>query len=294
MACSPTAGAVVDEDISMKVERAAVVTLALLALGVPAACGNERMEQRMSADLHTLNGKSVGDIFPDQEVAALATSACRGDAAAVETSRGRVDPNSRGLEGITPILWAQDCQSLAGVEALLRVGADPNQSTGGRGGFTPVCIAASMPDSAFLALLLGHGGDPNASYEGDNTTALERAFLRGASEGDWTNYYALLDAGVDINRQHGSNTIAEHVAALNHYDKVAELLQRGYRHNLPRLALYVQTVQVDVVDPAQVEWAGRVRGMLEERGVRFPVTPADAGLRPPTPPANQGDGPSRQ
>ena len=33
----------------------------------------------------------------------------------------------RGLQDITPLMWALSCKSVGGVEALLETGADPNQ-----------------------------------------------------------------------------------------------------------------------------------------------------------------------
>jgi len=268
--------------IEMQARDGLLAFLAVLTLGVAGACAKEQSTFATETSEHRLNGRNVGDMFSDTDVANLAAAACEGRTADVLQSRGRVNPNSRGLDGITPLLWAQDCRSLAGVDALLQVGADPNQNTGGGHGFTPVCIAAGLEDPAFLALLLRHGGDPDASYEGGVHTALRLAFERGML-GDWTNYNALIEAGADINRPHAMQTIAEFAAAMNYYDKVAQLLQRGYNHNLPRLALYVQTIHVGVMEPSQVTWAARVRSMLEERGVRFPVRPEDAGIRRPAP-----------
>lgn len=267
----------------------AIGAAVLVSLGSPSACGSETRGQRADVSSHTVNGLTVDQVFSDPSVARLATLGCSGDQPGIAALRGVVDPNSTGLSGITPLLWALDCRNLAGVEALLRMGADANQSTGGRGGYTPVLVAASVEDPAFLRLLLQHGGDPNSRYEGDGATALDRAFQRGLEGEAWENWNILLEAGADINvayrGEHG--TIATFAANLNRFDKVVELLERGYSHDLTYLGFTVQPLQHKTPFPVPPlgreaeEARARAMAILAQRGVRFPVTRADVGLGNP-------------
>lgn len=217
---------------------------------------------------HKVGGKAVGDVFSDPRVAALARAACEGDQAAIERElKGGVDSNGLGFDAVTPLFWALHCENLTGVEALLKAGADPNHNIAG--GFSSVYAASTMENSAFLKILLKYGGDPNADDIKAGDTALSQALSLGIHGEGWDNYYSLLEAGADINREYGDgNTIAIRAAALNQYDKVAELLERGYNSNLDTLVGYAYTGEVARAS-RQWEWREKVRGMLKERGVNY-------------------------
>lgn len=257
----------------------AVGVALLVSLGAQSTCGAE------TASAHTINGRTADDVFSDPDVARLASLACAGDEAGLARLAGTVNPNFVGLNGTTPLFWALDCRSLRGVEALLRMGANPNLSTGQPGGYTPVIAAASFEDPAFLATLLRHGGDPNAKYEQDGTTVLQRAFQLGLHGGSWENWEVLLDSGANINAVRGEReTIAIFAADLNRFDRVVELLERGYSHDLTYLGFVVQPLQhetpfpVPPLSPEREEARARAMSILAQRGVRFPVQRADVGL----------------
>lgn len=99
---------------------------------------------------------------------------------------------------MTPLYWAVSCQSVKGTKALLRAGASPNYIFGGR--FSAVYAASTMRASAVLKVLLTYGGDPNAKDTKTDQTALQQALSLGIHDAGWDNYYALLNAGADINR----------------------------------------------------------------------------------------------
>ena len=220
-----------------------------------------------------VDGKTAAEAFASPRTAALAEAACRGDASAVkrEVADG-ADPNGVGLEGVTPLFWAQKCENLIGMKALLAAGADPNKAFPGPGGFSPVGAAASAKNTEILKTLLEHGGDPNAAYTASPWTALKVAMSHALDGGGWDNYYALLEAGADINRRHAGETIAEFAAAMGAFDKVEELLDRGYDTDLEDLGGMVQARAVYPPDPSAAEKA-KVVELLKQRGVRFPVRP---------------------
>lgn len=217
-------------------------------------------------------GKSAGDLFPDPKVAALARAACAGDERGVARQiAAGVDPNTVGEERAVPLVWAIACRNVRGVEALLKGGADPNQLLGDD--FTPVYAAAQGPVD-ILKMLLKYGGDPNAGSKESGGSALIEAMSMGINDGGWKNYYALLEAGADINRVYKPyNTIAIFAATTAQYDKLAELLDRGYDRDLTYLGGAVQAIAIRAdLEPKRA----RVKAMLEARGVKFPVPPMRA------------------
>lgn len=243
-----------------------LMCLALIAL--VSACG-----QFNATETHRVGGKSARDVFSSAQVAALAENACAGNASeVVRLAHDGVDPNSTGIEGVTPLLWAANCENMRGMTALLDVGADPNLEISGLG-MSAIVVAAGMDNPDVLELLLRRGGDANAVLSDSNQTALTVALDAGLDGKGWERYYALLRAGADINRRYEGHTIAEYAAAMNQYDKVVELLRAGYRDNLPWLGRLVTAADVATMDPAQRPYVREAQSLLEQRGIRFPVPP---------------------
>ena len=226
---------------------------------------------------HRVGGKAAAEVFADPQLAKLATSACLGDVSGIERAiETGMNPNATGLDGVTPLYWAQNCGNLAGMEALLKAGANPNAPVADRQ-FTPVDLAAGIPNPEILALLLRYGGDPNAVYERSPWTALRVAFALGMQEKGWENYYNLLNAGADINRVHKNETIAEFAASLNQFDKVMELLERGYTVRVDNLEELVYFADDESIGADQVLWKRRVLSVLKDRG----ATTRSKGTEPP-------------
>lgn len=215
--------------------------------------------------------KSAQDVFTEPQLVSLARAACDGDEAAIARAlKAGADPDGKGIEDVTPLYWALGCHNLHGTEALLRAGANPNYRFGGR--FSAVYAASTMPDPSMLKLLLKYDGDPDARDSKSNQSALERALSLGIHGAGWENYYALIEGGADINRADDmGETIATAAAAFGQFDKVAELLERGYSHDLTDLGRTLQARHVDL--RVQVEWQLKVKATLERKGVHFPVPP---------------------
>lgn len=224
--------------------------------------------------------------FADPRVARLAHAACEGDTPAIEQAlRDGADPNYSGLEGITPLHWASICDNFVGARALLVAGADPNLVSGAPSGnadqmseeASPTLWAAGSHNPAMLPLFLQHGGDPNA-HAGDDPSvnALERALDVGNVGHGWDNWNALLAAGADI-EQHDNDglghTIAASAMATRAWDRVIELLNRGYDYRLDVLAYALQLQMDRPLPPELIEKGHIIRHMLEAHGIVFPVRP---------------------
>jgi hypothetical protein len=219
---------------------------------------------------HKVGDKSAQDLFADPKVQALAVAACNGDAAGIARALASDIPvDATGLDQSTPLMWALSCDNADGMEALLKAGADPNKSNGR---FTPVYAAATRHKTEPLKLLLKYGGVANTEDSKTRKTALQEALELGIHGIGWDNYYALLQKA-DINTADEMGyTITKDAAALGQFDKVFELLERGYQYDLTDLGYTVQTRQVDP-NHVQAQWQKKVRALLESKGVKFPVLP---------------------
>jgi ankyrin repeat protein len=232
--------------------------------------------------------RSLNDAFSNPGVRKLAEAACAGDARAMaDALKKGAGPDEPGPWNDTPLTWAVSCGNLNGVEVLLAAGADPSFRAPNKmlthedaerlkiwppepepiDGFSAVYVAAGIADSNILSLLLRKGGDPN-SYRGEdtNSSCLQRALSLGVHQGNWANYYLLLKAGADINRANSAGaTIVDWAVALGAMDKVEELLNRGYKHDLAHLLRAVEGRRI--VNPDQAAARDRIVRRLEDKGV---------------------------
>ena len=273
----------------------ALVAMNLRALALAllcASCVDARINAsaapaNTNAEEHEVGGKTAQEVFANDEgLRALATASCAGrvEDVALTIQQGG-DPNGEGLDGVTPLIWAQSCDSLPGMEALLQGGANPDRHFYNS---NAVWIAASAYRVEQLELLLRFGGDVNFVDDyGD--TVLIASIRRGHNDDDWENFELLLRSEVSINQvtSRGRNfdgegqpverlgTAAQFAAHMLEYDRVVQLLELGCNVRLRHLA---RAIEVQIEDgaptpPEQVRWRERAREMLIERGVQFPVGP---------------------
>ncbi|WP_419321047.1 ankyrin repeat domain-containing protein [Caulobacter sp. ErkDOM-E] len=240
--------------------------LAMLAFSSPVNC----MEYRVG-------GRTASEDFRRPEDAKLALASCNGDVTAIARAISiGANPNAIGATAGTPLFWALSCKSLPGMEALLKAGSSPNYQIPGDGdAFSPVFVAAGLEDPRMLQLLLKYGGDPSSTGDSGHTSALERAFGLGLQLSDgglqserlgWENYYLLLEAGADINQRGVSFSIAEVAASLNQFDKVSELLDRGYVLRLENLRALIDSTRTEFTGINQGAWLLKVKAKLEGVG----------------------------
>jgi hypothetical protein len=241
----------------------------MLACGLIAAGVGERPSLAMG---HRIAGKSAEEVFQAPHLAELANAACDGDVKGIERAIGAgAAPNGLSIDGGSPLLWTVYCNNPKGVEALLKAGADPNLKA--RDKYSPTLAAATARDPR---ILLAHGGDPYAD-DGHLWSALRLAFSYGKYEGRWDNYYTLLNSGIDINRLDvGRVTIAFY--ASENYDKLEELLDRGYTRDLEYIGGLVQMGNYPPNSP-QIQERQKLEDRLTQMGVHFPVPPLGRGMQ---------------
>lgn len=221
---------------------------------------------------HKVGDKTTSDVFADDGLRRLAQAACEGDERAVHSAVQRgANPNGTGMRGLTPLVWAVSCDSVAGVKALLAAGADPNQPIGDDV-TSVVYIAVRRNDPGPLQALLEAGAEANVYSLKSEGTGISQALLHGIDTGDWRQWELML-AKVDINRPDNKfgETIATRAAHLNQFERVVQLLERGYSYQLPRLGRSVETAG-DLIEPFAT-WQRKAVEMLKARGVVFPVGP---------------------
>lgn len=219
----------------------------------------------MDCSEHNVGGHTVDQVFMDPDVRTLAKAACEGNEAQVRdlVARG-VSVNAQGDRNVTPLWWALTCRSERGMGALLDAGADPGL---GPDDYPPVLMAATYDDPTFLKLLLAGGGDPDATDAAGRDSALYTALSVGIDRDDWRNYYVLLDAGADINREYMGRTVAEQASALGQMGKAVELLERGYTHDLERLALGTYVRHIGDTFPEISKQKQQLLELLKVKGV---------------------------
>ncbi|WOD10611.1 ankyrin repeat domain-containing protein [Pseudomonas sp. NyZ704] len=215
---------------------------------------------------------SAKDVFEDGSLRRLAEAGCQGDAESVYgTVNAGTDPNGAGLRGFTPLAWAVSCDNVQGVQALLEAGADPNQTIGEE--FSSVVyIAVGRNDPGPLKALLEAGAEADVFDLKSERTGLTQALSRGIEAGDW-RYWDLLLESADINRPHDKfgGTIATYAASFNQFERVVQLLEKGYSYRLPVLGRYVEMAD-HLVEPFAT-WQREAMRILNGRGVVFPVGP---------------------
>ncbi len=186
--------------------------------GVPLICGR------------TVQGYCAGDFFAERSVAGLAEAAQTGHLARVsELVAGAANPNARGYQGATPLIYAMSGISLKGFRRLLELGADPNLQMDN--GDSVMTLSVLRRDPEALKLALAFGGNPN----------LRRSFKRGPS---WVSGYTpllatvghnrlehariLIKAGADVNgRTADGSTVLMEAAILEQYEMMYLLLEAG-------------------------------------------------------------------
>ena len=214
----------------------------------------------------------VTDFFDDPDIVELIDAGLRGDASRVKNLvNAGTDINAVGKKDMTPLMWALGKQNKRGLRTLLKNGADPNY-VAPVNGWSTVTMSAGAEDPEFLDIILTNGGDPNLCRK------RQPALFLAVSNRREQNIRRLVEAGADLNQTDPLGQTALILAgSLNHFEQAALLLQLGADHEIESktggsIASRVETSRVKPGTP-HYDWKMKVRSMLQERGVSFPVTP---------------------
>lgn len=186
-------------------------------------------------------------------------------------NESKIDVNRPGKEGTTLLAWAVLMESVNCIKTLVQLGANPNQLIDdGKQKFNLIALVAGGKNDETIVALLDSGADPNGVYKN------EPAIFRTIFERRWDRMRLFLDRGADINKQSNADISPILLCAmLNQYEQVAYLIERGADFSKPSLskgtvALEVQEFQLDTTT-INGQWRNRVKKILEDRGVVFPV-----------------------
>ena len=93
-----------------------------------------------------------------------------------------------------------------------------------------------------MQILIDAGMNFSGVEGGTHETPLNEALTRGTFQQDWKAYEFLLDNGVDINIKSGPGqfSVGESAAALGQFDRLLELLKRGYTRDIQTLKRRVE------------------------------------------------------
>jgi hypothetical protein len=161
--------------------------------------------------------------FQGRELA-LARAAAAGEAGEVRelVQKRGADPNAVSTQGLALIAWPLLQNSVAGVEALLDNGADPNRELAGVG--PAIVLAAKSVDPALLRAFIDHGGKVDAM-----SVNREPLIVVAQMAGRWPNVQLLVERGADIDASaHGDakDSVLGFYSA-GQFDKAEWLLQHG-------------------------------------------------------------------
>ena len=154
---------------------------------------------------------------PTQGTVPKGSAAKRAPAAAAKE-----DPNKRGDDGSTPLLWAVHKGDVAEVKRLLRLGA--NLKLANNYGASPMSLAAEVANPEILKVRLEAGADPDSANP-EGMTAL----LAVARTGNVEAAQALLKAGakVDAKEKWGGQTPLMWASARRHPEMMELLISKG-------------------------------------------------------------------
>ena len=170
----------------------AFALLSLLAAAATAACQADAPSPLAAAAVagrtDTVARLLAGGADPNERstrgTTALGLAARSGRVAVIEQLvRAGADPNLRDRteNEWTPMIHAVHKHQRASVQALLRLGANPNLGSG----LTPLIMAAGYGNSAMVTLLLDGGADPYLTMKsGEN--ALGAAVIGSGDADEWT------------------------------------------------------------------------------------------------------------
>ena len=172
-----------------------------------------------------VKGRYAGNVFEDANVRNLAVAAAGGDVFTVYdlVTNQKVDVNSKGHDGITPLLWAFLARNKDGYRELLKNGANPDLEA--KEIFSVTGLALNyIEDTEYFRLALEYGANPDHFNKRVGLPILMEACMEKFQKEQlkW-----IVDAGANINiRGVQGNTPVMFCADMRRYDMVVYLIEK--------------------------------------------------------------------
>jgi uncharacterized protein len=237
-------------------------TLILIATLGLVACHSNPAADRLA-------GMRAADLFTDAREVALVEAVGRGNVVKIGQLLDQgVDKNTRGREGVTPLIWALIKQNKAGYKYLLEQGADPNLQI--EQGDSAVSFAAIHEDVDFLALALRYGGNANVVDPHTGKTPIYDSIDHRRTD----SVRLLIRNGADLNfKDRTGVTPLMHAAGVIQYELAYEMLKAGADPSITNNwgNTVVWSVKTRNVDPKSEVylWRAKVIELLEARGMQL-------------------------
>ena len=185
-----------------------------------------------------------------------------------------VDPNYVGKEGMTFLLWAYEHQLADCLAVLVKQGADINRTLHLKSPKTGYVLPYSSSQHCHYRAKRSDVVDLVESWGPTQTVREENepAALNAVYAARYDRMRLLVEHGADVNLSGlNAGTLIVPVADLHYFDQAIWLIEHGAKVDDPKhdLALTLQETGAD--EPANMEWQRKLKKMLIERGVRFPV-----------------------
>ena len=222
---------------------------------------------------------TLEEVFSDRDTRELVEAAVKGDAPTIKklVDLKKVNVNSKGTNGITPLLFCYLHGDKKGFQALLEHSADPNVIA--KDGASVMYLAAGNTDFEWLEAALKHGGDPNlvVYFPQSKTvcTPIFATFFTGIEKRSrHRNAELLVAAGANINYRSNYNELPVSEAAITkHYEVVYVLLQNGadvtarYGGRLSTLDYMHTHSDPKSLNKEQLEWYEKCLKIVKEKGL---------------------------
>ncbi len=168
------------------------------------------------------------NVYKDQDVIALCKAAQSHDIKEIDRLiKKGTDINTKGKQGIIPLLFAFHPSGKKTFLAMLKLGADPNIIIMPRGDSMTHLVSGIMEDSDWLEMVLKNGGDPNVKSPAANF-GQDTPIFEAINANNLKNVKLLIQSGADINHQDTSGgTPAMSASVFRRYHIIYVLLQAG-------------------------------------------------------------------
>lgn len=163
-------------------------------MGIAKVSGDPPPEYLEAKTRFRYRGADYAEIFADTDLGPYAEKMCRGGAA---PNFAAAPLDQRGLEGMSLLDWAIECEDRASFDALIAAGIDLNAT--GLWGDPPLVRTASEKRLWFLTRLLDEGVNP------DTMGRSESALLTSTSDLDAINFGGDTRAAFNLLRERGAS-----------------------------------------------------------------------------------------